>query len=237
LNTSDIAYNLSRAEEMIQEALQRSREPNRQVRIMAVTKTHGAEVVRAAVEAGVRAIGENRVSEGGRKVKALGRDYAEFHMIGPLHRGEVRQAVRDFDWLDAVCRRKIVDEVARRTVGKGLEQPGILFEVNTSGESSKMGWPPEFGLLEEEIGRAMDLGLSVSGLLTIGPLEAGEDRVRAAFSMLRRLRDRLSGSLDIELRELSMGMSDDFPMAVSEGATTVRLGRFLLGPRNLRRSD
>ncbi len=227
---------LAEAREVIAGALEGTGRSPDEVRIMAVTKTHPASVVLTALKAGVRLIGENRVSEGGRKIREVGSGRAEFHMIGPLHRGEVRQAVRDFAWLDAVCRRKIVDEVARRTVAREREQPGILFEVNTSGEESKMGWPPEAALLEEELGHAASLGLTVSGLLTIGPLGGGESATRRAFAMLRRLRDDLSRSTGMELPELSMGMSDDFAAAAAEGATTVRLGRYLLGPRNRRGS-
>jgi len=231
LNTSDIAYNLSRAEEMIQEALQRSREPNRQVRIMAVTKTHSAEVVKLALKAGVKLIGENRVSEGGRKVRELGRESGEFHMIGPLHTKEVRQAVRDFHWIDALDRMKIAAEVARRTVQKGKPQPGLLLEVNTSGEGSKHGFPPDEILLTDVLGEIGEMGLAVSGLLTVGPLGGTERDVAGAFARLRELRDELIDQHDHDLAELSMGMSDDFPVAVREGATLVRLGRFLFGPR------
>lgn len=231
VSVETVMSNLELAGELIGKALGSTGEGYRTVRIMAVTKTHPPEVAAIAVEAGVTLIGENRVSEGGRKVKALGPEAAEFHMIGPIHTGEVRQAVRDFHWIDSVGRLKIAREIARRTVEKGKDQPGLLLEVNTSGETSKHGFEPDITLLEDTMGKMRDLGLAVSGLLTVGPLGATEDRTRSAFALLRRLREALRERCGLKLPELSMGMSDDFQLAVREGATTVRLGRFLFGPR------
>lgn len=231
LSVETLRSNLEHAGELIGKALGSTGEQDRKVRIMAVTKTHPPEVAAMAIEAGVTLIGENRVSEGGRKVKALGPESAEFHMIGPIHTGEVRQAVRDFHWIDSVDRLKIAREIARRTVDRGEDQPGLLLEVNTSGETSKHGFEPDITLLEDTMGKMDDLGLTVSGLLTVGPLGATEDRTRDAFALLRRLRDGLEERCGLKLPELSMGMSDDFQLAVREGATTVRLGRFLFGPR------
>jgi PLP dependent protein len=229
--TSDIAHNLEQARELIDRALGSTGSSNRSVRIMAVTKTHPPEVVRMVLDAGIRLIGENRVSEGGRKVKAMGREAAEFHMIGQLHTGEVRQAVRDFHCIDSIGRLKIASEIARRTVMRDEKQPGLLIEVNTSGEDSKHGFPCDYHVLEDSVGRIIEMGLDVSGMMTVGPLGASEPEIRGAFALLRELRDRLCENCGIRLGELSMGMSDDFPLAVMEGATTVRLGRFLLGPR------
>ena len=216
---------------MISEALNAVHDSPRVVKIMAVTKTHPVELVRMSLEAGIRIIGENRVSEGGRKIKALGKDAAEFHMIGPIHTGEVRQTVRDFHWIDSVCRMKIVEEIAKRTTTQNKKQPGILVEVNTSGQDSKHGLAPEYLLLEEMLGRMRELGLDVSGLLTIGPLGGTAAETRKAFASLRGLRDDLSRRGGYFLPELSMGMSDDFQLAVMEGATIIRLGRFLFGGR------
>ena len=230
-DVATIGANLTTARQTIGEALDRCGERGRTVRIMAVTKTHPPETVRMALEAGVRLIGENRVSEGGRKIKEVGRDSAEFHMIGPLHTGEVRQAVRDFHSIDSVDRLKIAGEISRRTVRQGRSAPVILLEVNTSGEVSKHGFAPETGILEEKVCQVRELGLDVSGFLTVGPLSAGERATREAFALLRSLRDSISRSSGSPLEELSMGMSDDFHLAVLEGATTVRLGRYLFGAR------
>jgi pyridoxal phosphate enzyme (YggS family) len=222
------------AREQIGSSLEVSGRDGDEVRIMAVTKMQSPEVVEAVLDAGIRLIGENRVSEGGRKVKAVGRDRAEFHLIGPLHRKEVRQALRDFHSLDAVDRTEVADEIVRRLSASGRQQPGILLEVNTSGEESKAGFPPDTGMLGDLLGRLTDGGLSVGGFLTVGPLGAPEAGIRKAFAQLREIRDSLASSLGLPLDELSMGMSDDFHWAVMEGATTVRLGRYLLGERPVR---
>ena len=228
-----IKSNLQTAIERVEDALNSCGEPGRTVAIMAVTKTHPAEVAAMAIEAGVTLLGENRVSEGGRKVKILGKNAAEFHMIGPIHTGEVRQAVRDFHWIDSVGRLKIAREIARRTVSRGDEQPGILIEVNTSREASKHGFNPDYHLLRDALGEIIELGLRISGLMTVGPLGGTELDTYEAFALLRNLRDRLERDCGYELPELSMGMSDDFVPAVAEGATTIRLGRYLIGPRQI----
>lgn len=197
-----------------------------EVGIMAVTKTHPAQVVRQAVEAGIGIIGENRVTEGGRKIRELGADIAQFHLIGPLHVKEVRQAIRDFHWIDAVDRMEVAGELARRKA----ELP-VLVEVNTSGEAAKKGFPPDPIPLADAVGAMAGMGLRVRGLLTVGPLTGEEEGSRRAFSLLRELRDGLKSSLGLPLDTLSMGMSDDYLHAVREGATMVRLGRVLLGVR------
>lgn len=230
-SVENIKSNLQAAMEMIEDTLNSCGEPGRTVAIMAVTKTHPAEVAAMAIEAGVKLIGENRVSEGGRKIKALGKNAAEFHMIGPIHTGEVRQAVRDFHWIDSIGRLKIAREIVRRTLSRGKEQPCILIEVNTSGESSKHGFDPDYHLLRDVLGEISESGLRVSGLMTVGPLGGSEQDTSEAFALLRKLSDRLCRDSGYDLPELSMGMSDDFALAVAEGATTVRLGRYLFGPR------
>jgi len=197
-----------------------------EVSIMAVTKTHTASVIREAVAAGIRQIGENRVTEGGRKIGELGRDFAEFHLIGPFHVREARQAVRDFHCIDAVDRMEVALELARRKAPNPL-----LVEVNTSGEGTKKGFAPQAGILTDAVGRMIEIGLDVRGLLTVGPLVNDETVSRRAFSLLRELRDGLRRSLGVPLGTLSMGMSDDYPHAVREGATTVRLGSALFGSR------
>ena len=233
VESAEIAQRMQRARREIAEACNDSARSPEGIRIMAVTKTHPVDVVRAAIEAGVRLIGENRVTEGGRKIRRLGERPANcsFHMIGPLHRKEVRQAMRDFDAIDSVDRMKIAAEVARRMETKEVPQPGLLVEVNTSGEESKHGFAPDPSLLEETFGRMADLGLEPDGLMTIGPLGQGLAASREAFALLRRLAEGLRESLDMELPELSMGMTEDFTEAVKEGATTVRLGRYLFGSR------
>ena len=232
---SDIEERLQQARDIISTSAAGSDRTGEEVKIMAVTKMHPPEVVRAAIGAGIDLIGENRVSEGGRKVNAVGKGSAEFHLIGPVHRKELRQALRDFHSIDAVDRMEIAEEIVRRLSMTGVAQPGILLEVNTSGEGTKAGFPPDADLLEDVLGRLRESGLRVDGFLTVGPLGTGETSVRRAFARLRELRDSLETALGEGYPELSMGMSDDFQWAVMEGSTTVRLGRYLLGERPPRR--
>jgi pyridoxal phosphate enzyme (YggS family) len=221
-----IGENLAIVRERIEKACEASGRSISEVGVMAVTKTHPAETVRAAVAAGIRAIGENRVTEGGRKVRELGADFAEFHLIGPVHTREVRQAARDFRWIDSVDRTEIASELIRRNAANSL-----LVEVNTSGEPGKKGFPPDHDVLTEALGMMARSGLRVEGLMTVGPLSVSEMDSRRAFALLRELRDRLKAALGLPLDTLSMGMSDDYVHAVREGSTMVRLGRVLLGGR------
>lgn len=213
--------------EIAEAAVKSGRQPA-DVSIMAVTKTHPAHYITVAVKCGIHHIGENRISEGGRKIRELGLDYAVFHAIGVLHRREVRQAVRDFQYLDAIHKIEIIEEIARRDAS-----PQILLEVNTSGEPAKKGFPPDYSLLETILGRAIELKLPVSGFLTVGPLGGDPVEQRRAFGDLRDIRDSMETRLKISLPELSMGMSDDFSLAVMEGSTMVRLGRRLFGSRGV----
>lgn len=199
------------------------------VSVMAVTKNHPAETVRCVISSGIGLIGENRVTEGGRKIALLGRDSACFHLIGPLHRGEVRQACRDFHSIDSVDRPVILEALIARQALSPV--PPVLLEVDTTPGEAKHGFRPEVALLCDTVCRAREQGLEVRGFLTVGPLSGGESASRRSFGLLREIRDRVAGECGAPLCELSMGMSDDYGCAVLEGATTVRLGRCLLGPR------
>lgn len=197
------------------------------VRVVAVTKSHGPEAVRAAVEAGLTDVGENRVQEALAKQEAL-RDVAvRWHLIGPLQRNKVRAVVGRFALLQAVDRPELVLELARR-IGAGPVQP-VLVEVNCSGEGQKAGVDPAAlpGLLD--LLRQHPV-LDVQGLMTLAELTDDVSRQRRAFRMLRELRDRMNAAGHV-LPELSMGMSADFAVAVEEGATMVRLGTLLFGER------
>ncbi len=202
------------------------------VRVMAVTKTHPVTVVSAAIAAGITLIGENRVSEGGRKIASLGRDAAEFHLIGPLHRSEARQACRDFHHIDSIDREVVLEAVAARSRSFGEKGPGILLEVDTTPGEGKHGFPPDCDLLSRMVDRAVSLDLPPGGFLTVGPLEGGASASRRSFALLRETRDRVAASTGLDLHELSMGMSGDWYEAVLEGATTLRLGRALFGERS-----
>ena len=197
------------------------------VRIVAVTKTHGPEAVRAAAAVGLD-VGENRVQEALQKQDALTDLTLRWHLIGTLQRNKARNAVGRFALIHSVDRADLGAELDRRVVG-GARQ-GVLVQVNCSAESQKGGVSPEAlpALLDELQGLER---LEVQGLMTMSALTDDRAEQRRAFSLLRELRDAAERT-GHRLPELSMGMSGDYPVAVEEGATIIRLGTVLFGERS-----
>jgi pyridoxal phosphate enzyme (YggS family) len=195
--------------------------------IVAVTKTHGPEAVRAAWEAGLRDVGENRVQEALPKQDAT-RDLAvAWHLIGGLQRNKARHAAGRFALIHSVDRNELAVELQRRTP-EGTRQP-ILVQVNCSAEPQKGGVEPDALPALLDALRLLDR-LDVRGLMTMAAYDATAADQRRTFAMLRRLRDS-AVTEGHPLPELSMGMSDDYPAAVEEGATLIRLGTALFGAR------
>jgi pyridoxal phosphate enzyme (YggS family) len=197
------------------------------VRIVAVTKTHGPEAVRAALAAGIREVGENRVQEALQKQEALRDVSVEWHLVGTLQRNKAKHAAGRFVLIHSVDRADLAAELDRRVV-PGDRQP-ILVQVNCSAEPQKGGVEPaslpmlldQLGILER---------IEVQGLMTMSALTDDQAEQRRAFRLLRELRDASERS-GHRLPELSMGMSGDYPIAVEEGATMIRLGTILFGER------
>lgn len=193
---------------------------------VAVTKTHGVEVVRQALEAGISEFGENRVQEFLGKYGLF--PTANWHFIGSLQTNKVKDVVGKACLIHSVDSLRLLEEIDKRALARDAVQP-VLLEVNVSGEESKHGFRPEdvFDALAEASGMP---GVSVRGLMTMAPFGRPEDS-RWVFRDLRELRDSLRGmSLNgVELDELSMGMSNDFRVAVEEGATIVRVGNAIFG--------
>ena len=197
------------------------------IRIIAVTKTFPPAAVQAALNAGIEDIGENYVQEARAKRAAADGDTV-WHLIGGLQRNKVRAAVATFDWIhtvDAAPLAAALDAEAARS-GRRL---AVLIQVNVAGETQKRGVAPEgVEMLAGEVLRMA--GLRLEGLMTVPPAGAS----RTHFQTLRQVRERAATHLGVELPHLSMGMSDDFAVAVEEGATMLRLGRALFGPRGRR---
>jgi pyridoxal phosphate enzyme (YggS family) len=199
------------------------------VTIVAVTKTHPVEAVRAAVAAGVTAVGENRVQEALTKQEALPDVRVDWHLIGTLQRNKAKVAVNRFALIHSVDSAELAHDLDRRAA-PGSRQP-ILVQVNCSDESQKGGVAPaELPALLDEI-RPLEQ-LELRGLMTMAALTEDPERQRAAFRRLRELRDRETAR-GFTLPELSMGMSGDYLVAVEEGATMVRLGTLLFGERGI----
>jgi PLP dependent protein len=204
------------------------------VRLMAVTKTLPLDVVREAIDAGVTLLGENRVQEAEAKYwsgESRVDPRIEMHMIGALQRNKARQAVRLFDRVQSVDRVSLVDALERVA---GEERPGrpfpVFVEVNTTGEEAKSGVAPsELRALVEHLEGCGHL--RGAGLMTVARFGAGERELRETFAGLRVMLEGLRAEYGPHWRELSMGMSDDYEIAVAEGSTLVRLGRALFGER------
>jgi PLP dependent protein len=194
------------------------------LRIVGITKTHPIEVAQAAVAAGIGQLGESRVQEAEPKVAAV-RD-AEWHLVGRLQSNKARRAVRHFAVIHSVDSATLLAQLVR-VAGEEGRSPSFLLQVNVTGESRKAGMTPE-----DALGMVSQLrGTSVIGLMTIARMDATDEEARAAFGRLRELRDRLEQASGTGLEELSMGMSADAEAAAAEGATIVRIGTALFGPR------
>ena len=203
------------------------RSPNT-VELLAVSKTLGADALRAAAAAGQLAFGESYVQEALAKIAALADLSLTWHFIGPLQRNKARAVAEHFDWVHSVDRAIIAQ---RLNDARTLTQPplNVCVQVNVSGETSKSGVAPA-DLLALVQAVAQLPRLRLRGLMAIPAPNANPDRQRAQFRLLRQLRD----GLDIPLDTLSMGMSDDLEAAIAEGATLVRVGSAIFGRRPIK---
>ncbi|HET9253533.1 MAG TPA: YggS family pyridoxal phosphate-dependent enzyme [Candidatus Eisenbacteria bacterium] len=210
-------------------ATERSGRAPGSVRLLAITKGFPASVVRQALEAGLTELGENRVQEAEGKIREVGPG-PRWHLVGHLQTNKARKAVDLFEEVHSVDSAALAEELARRAEAAG-RSPLCYVEVNTSGESSKHGVPSGEAMALLGRVRALD-PLRLEGLMTIGPRHGGLDGARASFRALARLREeaRDAGLLGGDAG-LSIGMSDDFEIAIEEGATIVRIGSALFGPR------
>jgi pyridoxal phosphate enzyme (YggS family) len=226
----DVNGNIRRIREVVAEATERSGRSPETVRLMAVTKTVDDDRIAEAVRAHVDIIGENYVQEAKRKLEKMGKA-CEWHLIGRLQTNKAKYAVRLFDMIHSVDRLELAAEIDRRAREAGLVMK-VLIEINVAGEETKSGVPIADAV---ELVRAVAPlpNLLVRGLMTMPPWFDDPEEARPFFRALRDLRDRISaeGIPRVEMRELSMGMTEDYAVAVEEGATIVRVGRGIFGER------
>lgn len=218
----DVAQNYKLVRDRIARACTRAGRNPEEITIVAVSKTVGTEAIKEAFKAGVRHFGENRVQEAQEKFAGLLdiRPAFTFHMVGHLQSNKAALALKIFDFIQSVDSVKLAEVLSRRAE-KAIP---VLIEVNAAGEASKSGLAlDEVKAVVKKI--ASLPRISVEGLMTVAPLVGNPEEVRPVFRRLRELRNALG------LKHLSMGMTDDFEIAIEEGATMVRIGRAIFGER------
>jgi pyridoxal phosphate enzyme (YggS family) len=235
VESKDLRARLEDINRRIEAACERAGRRPSEITLVAVSKTVPAARIREAIEAGVRTLGESRVQEAAAKITELSALSAErkvqWHLIGHLQSNKARRAVELFDAVHSVDDLKLAERLDRLAAESGERLP-IFVEVNLGGEESKTGVSPdEVPTLCEQIGKLPSLELK--GLMAVPPFSDNPEDARPFFRRLRNLRDeaRQAGAVGGSFNDLSMGMSDDFEVAIEEGATFVRIGSALFGAR------
>jgi pyridoxal phosphate enzyme (YggS family) len=238
---TDVENKIAMLNERILHAAGRAGRSLAEITLVAITKTAPPEKIAEAWQAGLREFGENRLQEAEPKIlwsreKGLGLNW---HMVGHLQRNKVKKAIQLFDVIQSVDSLRLAHEINQRCAQAAAVRLPVLLEVNVSGEASKYGFAVHEGdgrLLDGFLATVQEIGalprLEVQGLMTVAPLGAPEAELRSCFRRLRLLLNRLREQLPNEpWRHLSMGMTDDFEVAIEEGATILRIGRAIFGER------
>jgi PLP dependent protein len=222
-----IAENLAEVRERISQAIQKSGRDPDSVRLIAVSKQVDIAQIEEARTAGAVIFGENKVQDAVPKVDQIGTDGISWHFIGHLQKNKVKFLDERFDLIHSVDSLELAEKIAKQCQSENRVQR-VLLQVNVAGETAKFGMEP--GELEKQLMAFSSLkGIQVEGLMTIPPYDPDPENSRRHFSRLRELRDQCEKRLS--LPELSMGMSNDFEVAIEEGATLVRVGTAIFGAR------
>ncbi|MFC1575618.1 YggS family pyridoxal phosphate-dependent enzyme [Gemmatimonadota bacterium] len=226
---SRLRENLPRVQEAIAAASHRAGRGEGEVTLVVVTKAHPPDALRAALSLGIRDLGENRIEELEEKIGLLGRDAATWHMVGHLQSRKARQAVEFSDLLHSLDSLKLARRLSALALEEGVLLPALV-QVNTSGEDGKSGLdePQALEAIHEILGLK---GLEIRGLMTMAPFVEDEGVLRKTFAGLRKVHEEAGKLPEYRGRELSMGMTNDFELAVEEGSTMVRVGTALFGER------
>ena len=229
---TSLSERLADVRERINTAALRSNRAPEEITLIAISKTHPAEIIRAAIDLKITDFGENRVQEAEGKITELGRNSARWHLVGHLQANKARRAVGLFDTIHSLDSVELAQRLNRLCVEEGRAELPVLIQVDLGGEETKTGIDPRqlAGLLDalEDCPK-----LRLAGLMTLPPYFENPDCGRPYFKTLRELRDELQGQghFGPQSGELSMGMSHDFEIAIEEGATVVRVGTALFGER------
>ena len=224
-----IAENLERAHEQIAQAAAKVGRAVNEIELVAISKTHDAAKVREAIEAGQTLFGESRVQEARVKIPELPSNL-RWHFVGHLQKNKIRHALPLFELTHSVDSLALAEDINRIAEEDGLH-PRVLLEVNVAGEGSKFGFQPDRLRAEMESLLALPR-LSILGLMTIPPIAEEAEASRKYFVQLCELRARLQTEFHVDLAQMSMGMTQDFAVAVEEGATLVRVGTAIFGERS-----
>ena len=223
-----IKNNLQTIKEKIKKAALKAKRNPEEIKLVAVTKTATIEQIEEAINAGVKIIGENKVQEAKEKYQILTAD-TEWHLVGHLQTNKVKYAIEIFDCIQTVDSIKLAKEINKRSLQFG-KITNVLVEVNVSGEETKYGIKPEE--VEPFLKGISDFSrIRVRGLMTIAPIEEDKEEVRPYFRKLRELSEEIKSKniKKVKMDYLSMGMTDDFEVAIEEGANMVRIGRGIFG--------
>jgi len=226
-----IASNIVEIRKRITAAAERAGRSADDIKLLAVSKTHPAEAIREAAAAGAHCFGENKVQEGETKIVELGRNFAEWHLIGHLQSNKARKAVQYFDFVHTVDSIELAMRLERICVEEGRESLSVLAQVNLTGDP-RSGVAPA-GLLELAEFLHACARLKFAGLMTLPPFFDDAEKTRPYFQQLRAFGNELASKqlfADVPF-ELSMGMTNDFEVAIEEGATMVRVGTAIFGQR------
>jgi len=223
-----IKNNLEIINEKIKKAALKANRNPEEIKLVAVTKTATIEQIKEAINAGVKIIGENKVQEAKEKYQILTAD-TEWHLVGHLQTNKVKYAIEIFDCIQTVDSIKLAKEIDKRSLQFG-KTTNVLVEVNVSGEETKYGIKPEE--VEPFLKEISEFyRIRVRGLMTIAPIEEDKEKVRPYFRKLRELSKEIKSKniKNVKMDYLSMGMTDDFEVAIEEGANMVRIGRGIFG--------
>jgi len=225
-----IADNLKAVEGRIEQAASRVNRDPGQIKLIAVSKTIPSPLIKEGIGAGIKILGENRVQEAKEKIESLGR-IVEWHMVGHLQRNKVKYVFELFDLVHSVDSLALAQEISREGM-KRNQTMKILIQVNVAGDETKSGLAPE-ELISTLKQMTSLTNVSIQGLMTMPPFFPDPEQVRPFFGTLKRLAEEVTreGLEGVSMGELSMGMSHDFEIAIEEGATMVRVGTAIFGPR------
>lgn len=224
---SDLPANLSTVQDRIEAAAGRAGRDPREIKLVGVSKTHPASVLNDAIAAGIKSLGENKIQEAQEKIPQIGRDKAEWHLIGHLQSNKARKAVQLFDVIESIDSLELAERLERICSEEGRASLSVFIQVDLANEQTKSGIP------ENELPELIEFvkgckRLKLDGLMIVPPYFDHVDEVRPYFQRLRSIRDKL-----LPDGGLSMGMSHDFEIAIEEGATVVRVGTAIFGERGI----